>query len=94
MKTMFTNPMNEMSSACNDYSKTSKTNVFMKTATRELKSIINKVPEILCFTFESYLLGYKYQELSEMVKVAFTSFKAQQESNESVWSFKNWGRKK
>ncbi len=66
----------------------------MKTATKELKSILNKIPEILCFTFESYLLGYKYQELSEMVKVAFTSIKTQQESAGTAWSFKSWVKRK
>jgi ribosomal protein S2 len=69
--------------------KTTKTDELMKTAAREVKTVVARIPEILCFTFESYLLGYKYQELSEMVKVAITSFKTQQD-----WNFKNWGKRK
>jgi len=64
----------------------------MKTAARELKLILNKVPEILCFTFESYLLGYKYQELSEIVKVTVSSLKAHQQNAGSL--FRNWGKRK
>ena len=77
-----------------DSSKNNKTDIKMKNAAKEMKSILNRIPEILCFTFESYLLGYKYQELSEMAKMTLSSLKIQQENAEGLWSFKNWGKRK
>jgi hypothetical protein len=77
-----------------NYSLKIKTNTIMKSAAKEMKSIFYRIPEILCFTFESYLLGYKYQELTEMAKVAISSIKTQQDSSEGIWIFKNWGKRK
>lgn len=77
-----------------DIPTTNKINMIMKALTKEIKSIIYRVPEILCFTFESYLLGYKYQELTEMAKVALSSIKSQQNNAERLWNFKNRDKRK
>jgi len=86
--------MNQTYTDTNDSLQTPKITSIMKTVATEMKAMMQRIPEILCFTFESYLLGYKYQELTEMVKIAVTSIKAQQDETDGLWNFKNWGKKK